>query len=54
MKWPFVDARWRKRFALLPTHINNDVIWLEWYEWRHFPDQKPWMEKPWPKEYRQK
>ena len=31
-------SKWSKYFALLPTIVNGEWVWLEWYEmdwWEH-------------------
>lgn len=35
MRWtkPFDDG-WRKRFAIIPVKIGDEVLWLEWFERR--------------------
>jgi len=25
------DDGWRKRFAILPINLREEIIWLEWY-----------------------
>jgi hypothetical protein len=25
-------AEWRWRFALLPTQVGDEMLWLEWYQ----------------------
>lgn len=36
MRWSATDPRdgWRRRFALLPVKIGDQIIWLEWFERR--------------------
>jgi len=33
----FDPYKWKVKFAFLPWRINNELIWLEKYEWRYKP-----------------
>lgn len=35
--------RWRKTFALLPTRVGDELIWLEHYEWSYIYDMPSFL-----------